>query len=179
MTDDPHNTSDISDPVGAEGAKEDAETTAARRELKQTSISEKLDKETQREDRSGTDDDDDENDNGADDDGDKDQASPCQGSTPDTEDPGDSRLDQLRELVASPKKKRAHDELVADGSSTAGEGSSKPVSTSVAQSRTEESEPEKKRPRDRDSSTRRRSQDGAVSYRPSPPPPPPPPHVWS
>ena len=41
MADDPHNTSDISDTVDVQGAKEDAETTAARRELKQTSISEK------------------------------------------------------------------------------------------------------------------------------------------
>jgi hypothetical protein len=69
----------------------------------------------------------------------------------------------LKEQVSSPKKKRAHDELIADGSSTAGEGSSKPTNAAVAQSRTEESEPEKKRPRDRESTTRRRSQDGAVS----------------
>jgi hypothetical protein len=158
MADDPHIASDVSDPVQTKAAKEDAETTAARRELKQTSISENA---GQSQHRATSDDDDDASDS-APQDKDKDSSTARQ-ATPDT-DPGDVQDDiLLREQVSSPKKKRAHDELVADGSSTAGEGSSKPTNSAVAQSRTEESEPEKKRPRDRESATRRRSQDGAVS----------------
>jgi len=157
MADDPHITSDVSDPVKST-AKEDAETTAARRELKQTSISEKAGPSQH---RAPSDDDEDDASDSAPQDKDKDSSTARQ-ATPDT-DPGDLKDDiLLREQVSSPKKKRAHDELVADGSSTAGEGSSKPENAPVAQSRTEESEPEKKRPRDRESATRRRSQDGAV-----------------
>ncbi|KAK1829178.1 hypothetical protein QBC39DRAFT_392728 [Podospora conica] len=151
MTDDPPNTSDVQESIETPGAKEDAETTAARRELKQTTISEKVAGEqgTKTDDQSGSDDD-------------------VRGTkatagriTPDT-DLGDSKGD-LRERVASPKKKRAHAELIADGSSTtSGEGSSKPTMTTVTQTRTEASEPEKKRHRDADS-TRRRSQDGEDS----------------
>lgn len=152
---------EIPDPVAP--AKEDAETTAARRELKQTSISEKLNAGQQQEDgdaqqQSGSEDDD------------KDQE---RVATPDT-DPGiipdlsAKEEERLKEHVSSPKKKRAHDELVADGtvSATSGEGNRKPADHDPAetQSRTEESEPEKKRPRDRETETaRRRSQDGAVS----------------
>lgn len=163
MADEPQNTSDISDPVETT-AKEDAETTAARRELKQTSISDKTkqNKAEQDDDQSASDEDESLKDKAV-----ADTAVLDDIATPDT-DPGDVKSGDedmlLREQVSSPKKKRAHDELVADGSSTAGEGSSKPVlDTTVAQTRTEESEPEKKRPRDRDSSMpRRRSQDAAV-----------------
>lgn len=158
MADDPHNTSDVSDPVDSTSAKEDAETTAARRELKQTSISEKAGHDAQQqasqEDRSGSDNDDSTS---------RDKAAADREATPDT-DAGDVAVPaaaDLRERVSSPKKKRAHAEL-ADSFSAAGEGSSKPASTTVAQSRTEESEPEKKRPRDHESE-RRRSQDGEES----------------
>ncbi len=41
MADDPHNTSDISDPIEVGSPREDSDTKTARRELKQTSISEK------------------------------------------------------------------------------------------------------------------------------------------
>ncbi|KAK0619896.1 hypothetical protein B0T14DRAFT_432068 [Immersiella caudata] len=158
MADDPHITNDKSDPVETVAAKEDAETTAARRELKQTTISEKAGQVY----RAPSDDDEDDASDSAPQDKDKDSNAARQ-ATPDT-DPGDVKDDvMLKEQVSSPKKKRAHDELVADGSSTAGEGSSKPTNAAVAQSRTEESEPEKKRPRDRESTTRRRSQDGAES----------------
>ena len=169
MADDPHIVNDISEPVVVEAAKEDAETTAARRELKQTTISGKA---GQDQDHRATTSDDDEyvgkKTPAAS--GDKDKPAtttavtspPPRTMTPDT-DSSDTKEDaKMRERVSSPKKKRAHDELVADGSSTAGEGSGKPASTAVAQSRTEESEPEKKRPRDRESTTRRRSRDGAV-----------------
>ncbi|KAK1755794.1 hypothetical protein QBC47DRAFT_344326 [Echria macrotheca] len=162
MAEEPHNTSDISEHVETTPAKEDAETTAARRELKQTSISEKAEQDkagplSPDADRSESDEDAAPKD--------KPVANPARTATPDT-DPGDVKSGDdslLREQVSSPKKKRAHDELVADGSSTAGEGSGKRAhDTADAQSRTEESEPEKKRPRDRDSAKRRRSQDDAV-----------------
>ncbi|KAK4450714.1 nucleoporin NUP56 [Podospora aff. communis PSN243] len=159
MADDRHITNNKSDSVETAVAKEDAETTAARRELKQTTISEKAGQSTH---RAPSDDDEDDASDSAPDDKNKDSAAARQ-ATPDT-DPGDVRDDiMLKEQVSSPKKKRGHDELVADGSSTAGEDSSKPTDAAVAQTRTEESEPEKKRPRDRDSATRRRSQDGAES----------------
>lgn len=158
MADDPHNTSDVSEPVEAPGAKEDAETTAARRELKQTSISEKIAGEQGT--KTSTQDDQ----SGSDDDAARGTKAVAGRITPDT-DLGDSKGD-LRERVASPKKKRAHAELIADGSNTtSGEGSSKPTVTAVTQTRTEASEPEKKRHRDAES-TRRRSQDGEVSCAP-------------
>ncbi|KAK5653871.1 hypothetical protein OQA88_7795 [Cercophora sp. LCS_1] len=159
MTDDAR---EIPDPVAP--AKEDAETTAARRELKQTSISEKLNAGQQQQN-----DGDPQQQSGSEDD-DKDQE---RVATPDT-DPGHvpdlspKEEERLKEYVSSPKKKRAHDELVADGtvSATSGEGHRKPADYDAAdaQSRTEESEPEKKRPRDRETeTTRRRSQDGVES----------------
>ncbi|KAK3352361.1 hypothetical protein B0T25DRAFT_184011 [Lasiosphaeria hispida] len=151
MADDPHNTSDVLEPVSTGSAKEDAETTAARRELKQTSISEKVGQDAQQSSSSQE---------GGSEDDDTDKAAAARRATPDT-DSGDARNSRLKEHVSSPKKKRAHAELVGDGSA-AGEASSKPTNTAVAQTRTEESEPEKKRPRDRES-TRRRSQDGEES----------------
>ena len=155
MADDPHNTSDVSESIEGSGAKEDAETTAARRELKQTSISERIAGEQGT--KTSTQDDQ----SGSDDDAARGTKAATGRITPDT-DLGDSKGD-LRERVASPKKKRAHAELIADGSSTtSGEGSSKPPVTAVTQTRTEASEPEKKRHRDAES-TRRRSQDGEVS----------------
>ncbi|KAK0714607.1 hypothetical protein B0H67DRAFT_553291 [Lasiosphaeris hirsuta] len=155
MADDRH-TSGVSEPVTTGSIKEDAETTAARRELKQTSISEKVGHDAQQSSsQEGSEDDDADLSNNK-----TDKAAAARQVTPDT-DSGDARNTKLKEHVSSPKKKRAHAELVADGSA-AGEGSGRPISTSVTQTRTEESEPEKKRPRDRES-TRRRSQDGEES----------------
>jgi hypothetical protein len=144
MADDPHITTDVSEPVAIGGATEDAETTATRRELKQTSLSEK--KAGQRTPS---------------DDGDSDSApqdknkdsSTTREATPDTA-PGDVNDEaKLRERVSSPKRKRAHDDFTS-------ESFSKPGTAALASPRGDESEPEKKRPRDRESETRRRSQDG-------------------
>jgi hypothetical protein len=142
MADDPHNTSDISDHVEIENTKEDAETTAARRELKQTSISEKTGKDAQQlsqDDKSGSDDD-----------KPKDKA-PSRGTTPET-DVGESKSDDLRNQVSSPKKKRGHDELEehkdsADEAEDT-ESSTKAAKASPTLSRIDGSEPEKKRARD-------------------------------
>jgi hypothetical protein len=141
MADDPHNTSDIE--TGA--AKEDAETTAARRELKQTSISEKAGHAQQlsQDDKSASDDD-----------APQDKAPPRR-VTPDIT-LGPPREEVLREQISSPKKKRAHDELdenkdVAETPLEEG-APPKPAATGATQSRTDRSEPEKKRPRDRQAS---------------------------
>ncbi|KAK0718173.1 hypothetical protein B0T26DRAFT_752130 [Lasiosphaeria miniovina] len=151
MADDPHNTSDISDTIDAAPIKEDAETTAARRELKRTGLSEKdvadasqRDKSSSQDEKSSSDDDDSTpNDN-----------APPRTATPDA-DVGDAVSDELKAQVASPKKKRAHDELeehkddAADGSSKDASAPSEPVpSAGAAQNRTDRSEPEKKRARD-------------------------------
>ncbi|KAK3390457.1 hypothetical protein B0H63DRAFT_115421 [Podospora didyma] len=148
MADDPHNTSDISDTVETGPVKEDAETTAARRELKQTSLSEKggddAPHQSSQDDKSSSSDDDDTT---------KDKPKVDRTPTPDTE-AGDSKSDELKEQVASPKKKRAHHELEEhkDGATNdVSEAASEPnASTAGAptQSRTDRSEPEKKRPRD-------------------------------
>ncbi|KAK3688155.1 hypothetical protein B0T22DRAFT_146840 [Podospora appendiculata] len=146
MADDPHNTSDISDTVETSPiVKEDAETTAARRELKQTTISEKTaghgdSQQSSQEDKSGSSSDDD---------------------APTTKSPrltpedamSDSNSDVLRAQVSSPKKKRAHDELdetrdASDGSAEE-DDSRKSTDTATTKSRTDRSEPEKKRHRDR------------------------------
>ncbi|KAM7216206.1 nucleoporin NUP56 [Rhypophila decipiens] len=137
MADDPHNTSDISDTVDVGNTKEDAETTAARRELKQTTISEKRGKA----DKSGS--------------GDEVLTERTALHTPSPEN-GSPSLDpdDLKEQVWSPKKKRAHDELDQEHEATRDllndEGVSKTTSATVpAKSRSVRSEPEKKRARDR------------------------------
>ncbi|KAK4112146.1 PH domain-like protein [Canariomyces notabilis] len=141
MADDPHNTSDIE--TGA--AKEDAETTAARRELKQTSISEKAGHAQQlsQDDKSASDDD-----------APQDKAPPRR-VTPDIT-LGPPREEVLREQISSPKKKRAHDELDENkdvAETLLEEGAPpKPAATGATQSRTDRFEPEKKRPRDRQAS---------------------------
>ena len=159
MADDPHNTSDISDTVDVEGAKEDAETTAARRELKQTSISEKGAQhaaQSSQDDKSGSDDD-----------------TPADKGPARTPSPqhGVPKLDhhELREQVSSPKKKRAHDEVdesheEAKDSPKDEESSDPPSTVAVTKSRSDRSEPEKKRPRDRQADEEtRNSQDEDVS----------------
>ncbi|KAL2153089.1 hypothetical protein VTH82DRAFT_4244 [Thermothelomyces myriococcoides] len=143
MADDPHNTSDISEhnePTAP--AKEDAETTAARRELKQTTISEKRGRDAvqlSQDDKSASEDDA--------------PRSKTRRITP----PADLRPnndDALKEQVSSPKKKRAHDELDENKDVTPlGETPDKATAGAAAvQDRTDRSEPEKKRPRDRQAS---------------------------
>lgn len=146
MADDPHNTSDISDHAEPAAAKEDAETTAARRELKQTTISGKAghdDMQLSQDDKSVSEDD-----------APNDKAS-IQRITPDIN-LSAARQHVLQEQIASPKKKRAHDELdenrdVAEAALEAG-ASAQAATTTATQSRTHRSEPEKKRPRDRQAS---------------------------
>lgn len=144
MADDPHNTSDISDhtePVVA--AKEDAETTAARRELKHATISEKAGRDVFPPSQDASDDD-----------GPKRKA-PRRGITPEVSF-GAPKDDALKEQLSSPKKKRAHDELDENKDVAAAPleqvTPDKAAATGAAQSRTNRSEPEKKRPRDRQAS---------------------------
>ncbi|KAL2021924.1 hypothetical protein VTK56DRAFT_6343 [Thermocarpiscus australiensis] len=143
---DPRNTSDISDPADTSAAKEDAETTAARRELKQTSISEKPNRDAQQlsqdEKRSASDD--------------EHEDKPSSRRIAPEIDLGVPREEALKEQISSPKKKRAHDELDENrdvAESPLEEGTSdKPARAGATQSRTDRSEPEKKRPRDRQAS---------------------------
>ncbi|KAK3306613.1 uncharacterized protein B0T15DRAFT_147093 [Chaetomium strumarium] len=141
MAEDPNNTSDMSDLTEpAVAAKEDAETTAARRELKQTTISEKDGPvQLSQDDKSASEDD-----------APQDKAS-ARRITPDISF-GPPQDEDMKEEVSSPKKKRARDELdenrdVAEApldGKTPGKSSA-----TIAKSRTDRSEPEKKRPRDR------------------------------
>ncbi|KAL2127191.1 hypothetical protein VTI74DRAFT_11125 [Chaetomium olivicolor] len=144
MADDPHNTSDISDHTEpAVAAKEDAETTAARRELKHATISEKAGRDNLPLSQDASDDD-----------AAKDKR-PRRGFTPEISFSA-PREDALKEQLSSPKKKRAHDEL--DENKDVAEApleertSDNAANTAAVQSRTNRSEPEKKRPRDRQAS---------------------------
>lgn len=173
MADDPHNTSDISDhaepSAAAAAAKEDAETTAARRELKQTSISDKAGhgavqlSQDEQGDKSASDDD-------APRDNKKGSA---RQKTPDV-DVRAAREEVLKEQVSSPKKKRGRDELEENregASAPLGEGASdRSAGAAAAQSRTDRSEPEKKRPRDRQASASaaRNRNEEVVSINPRP-----------
>ncbi|KAK3318335.1 hypothetical protein B0H66DRAFT_233431 [Apodospora peruviana] len=156
MADDPHNLSDISDTVDAaeNGANEDAETTAARRELKQTSISEKAaERVTQQSSSSQEDGDNNNNDAPAD------KTAPVRTSTTPSEVEIPKLTPQeLKEQVSSPKKKRAHDELDEPREEVSLED--KAVATKPA--RTARSEPEKKRPRDRQADEEARSASGSA-----------------
>ncbi|KAL2167783.1 hypothetical protein VTG60DRAFT_843 [Thermothelomyces hinnuleus] len=143
MADDPHNTSDISEHTEpAAAAKEDAETTAARRELKQTTISEKRGRDAvqlSQDDKSASEDD------------------APRAKTRRITPPADLRPDNddaLKERISSPKKKRAHEELDENKDvAPLGETSDKAAAnTATVQDRTDRSEPEKKRPRDRHAS---------------------------
>lgn len=145
MVDDPHNTSDISEHAEpATSAKEDAETTAARRELKQTTISEKRGRDTmqlsQDADKSASED--------------EARSAKTRRITPPV-DLSAGNDDALKEQVSSPKKKRAHDELDENkdvAEAPLGGAPDRAASTTTIQSRTDRSEPEKKRPRDRQAS---------------------------
>lgn len=146
MADDPHNTSDISDHSSTATTKEDAETTAARRELKQTSISEKAGQPSPSQDDKSASDDDAPTDK-----------PPARRPTP----PiifGVPDDEALKEQISSPKKKRAHAELdenkdVAEAplEDTAMDKTDT-MTTTTTLNRTDRSEPEKKRPRDRQAS---------------------------
>ena len=148
MADDPHNISDISDHAEpAAAAKEDAQTTAARRELKQTSISEKAGRDPvqlSQDDKSASEDD-----------IPSENAAARRRLTPPIT-LAAANDDSLKEQISSPKKKRAHDELdenrdVSEGPLEGGTPD-KAAGTAAIQSRTNRSEPEKKRPRDRQAS---------------------------
>ncbi len=136
MADDPQRGD--SEPVTAQPAKEDAETTAARRELKQTYISDGGDKPAQPSQDSSE--------------PSEDEAE--QAKTPDSK-TKDASHDDLKELVSSPKKKRAHDQLdepkddAEDG--TAVNPSADEANGSATLSRRDRSEPQKKRARDENS----------------------------
>uniref|UniRef100_A0A1Y1LQP2 RanBD1 domain-containing protein n=1 Tax=Photinus pyralis TaxID=7054 RepID=A0A1Y1LQP2_PHOPY len=99
---------------------EDAETRATRRELKQSSISDQPGKST------ATDD-----------------------NRPETPSVGisDEKIDELKEQVSSPKKKRAHDQLDGEQDSQDNDATSV-TSTDSAKDRAMRTEPEKKRHRD-------------------------------
>ncbi|KAH6631634.1 hypothetical protein F5144DRAFT_226497 [Chaetomium tenue] len=145
MADDPHNTSDISDHAepAAAVAKEDAETTAARRELKQTTISEKRGREAvqlSQDDKSASED--------------EGPKSKSRRLTPPISLSASSD-DMLKAQISSPKKKRAHDEVDENkdvAEAPLGGTPNKAVSPTTVPNRTNRSEPEKKRPRDRQAS---------------------------
>ncbi|ESA43064.1 hypothetical protein GE21DRAFT_6610 [Neurospora crassa] len=130
---------DTADPVVAPVAKEDAETTAARRELKHTSISEQSAAAAQ--------------DSGSD------NGTPTAGSRKATPEPaiGDDKDTEMKEQVSSPKKKRAHDELEeskdAIDAQSGDQPSTEEAKPTATQSRTDRSEPEKKRARDETSAS--------------------------
>ncbi|KAK4165220.1 hypothetical protein QBC43DRAFT_378211 [Cladorrhinum sp. PSN259] len=155
MADDPLPTNDISDPVEAGATKEDAETTAARRELKQTSISEKAGHNSlSLNDKSASDDDTPQ--------GMQSPRSPSRRMSPPVSFVmSSSTEDVLKDQISSPKKKRAHDEYdenkdvteaPLDPATAATDAATTTTITSVTLSRTDRSEPEKKRPRDRQAS---------------------------
>ena len=153
MADDPHNTSNISDEQVEADTKEDAETAAAREELKQTVISERTAKAA---------------DEATDDmvttrsgkayGGDK-APDESRAKTPER-DVSDNQNDLLKDQVSSPKKKRAHDQL----DEPKDDAQAKIAGEDEAR-RTDRSEPEKKRPRDGqrgDDELSKSSQDGSV-----------------
>lgn len=141
MADDPRkpDPADIAVPP----AKEDAETTATRRELKQTSISEK---ETNVPEPSSQD-----SSNASENEAEQPDAAPARRKTPELI-MKDLPHDELIEHVSSPKKKRAHDQLdepkADDESGAITGGASADLNGSSTLSRTDRSEPEKKRARD-------------------------------
>ncbi|OAA69044.1 hypothetical protein ISF_03419 [Cordyceps fumosorosea ARSEF 2679] len=104
-------------------AAEDADTRAARRELKQHSISDPV--------------------------GDGSPADTDRPETPAEDDVTDKRNDELKEQVSSPKKKRAHDQLDPAKDDEQNDADSV-ASADSAKDRASRSEPEKKRHRDTD-----------------------------
>jgi Ran-binding protein 3 len=178
MADDTHNASDLSDPAdggdlgsgGAPAQVEDAETTAARKELREASISEKMSstavphasQESVEGTQEATQENTQVNDRPSDDIELADQPQEAI-VTKDRKTPEPTAIRASRgnfeEQIASPKKKRAHDQFdeskegtaVADGSQKEQKEAAAAASQAndrVTTSRTERDEPEKKRPRD-------------------------------
>lgn len=120
-------------------AAEDPDTAAARKELRQTAISEKPDSFAM-----ATDNVDSAADSAADN-----AAAPGKATTPELV----AREDAAKEQISSPKKKRARDEVDETKDATVGadaDGDVSPIGAngSTSLNRTDRSEPEKKRPRD-------------------------------
>ncbi len=138
MADDAYDTSDVSDPVGGDSPKEDAETKATREELKHTAISDRPGKPTAA--------------------GDETSVTAREKDAPRPHTPKlpalDTKHETLRDQISSPKKKRAHDEVDAhkDGADEAdnrGNAKDDKSNDGAVVSRTDRTEPEKKRPRDK------------------------------
>ncbi|KAH6899052.1 hypothetical protein B0T10DRAFT_556338 [Thelonectria olida] len=130
MADDAPDASPKTDPVNIE-TKEDAETRAARRELKQSSISDPTpaDASTTATTASNT--------------------PSAFNSAARRDSPADASDSDLKDQIASPKKKRAHDQL--DGDKEADDNDATSVASSdSAKDRASRLEPEKKRHRDED-----------------------------
>ncbi|KAM3511659.1 hypothetical protein MY11210_004676 [Beauveria gryllotalpidicola] len=113
----------LKDDTAQLSVPEDADTRAARRELKQHSISDPV---------------------GASTEGDADRP-----DTPAEDDVSDERNNELKEQLASPKKKRGHDELDPNKDDKQNDNDSV-ASADSAKDRASRSEPEKKRHRDTD-----------------------------
>ncbi|UNI22073.1 hypothetical protein JDV02_007996 [Purpureocillium takamizusanense] len=128
MADDSQGASPKNEPAHVESS-EDAETRAARRELKQSSISDPPPED-------------------AADSGHESAADENRAETP-ADDVSDAQNASLKEHVASPKKKRAHDQLDVDKEDRDEDGASV-ASTESARDRASRSEPEKKRARDKE-----------------------------
>ncbi|TGJ85270.1 hypothetical protein E0Z10_g3489 [Xylaria hypoxylon] len=129
-------------------AAEDPDTAAARKELRQTAISEKPD-------LSAMDTTDTSSDAVPSDDGPSAAEVSGEATTPERV----ARDDVAKEQMASPKKKRAHDEVDEPKDATAGADADRDVSPigdngSASLNRSDRSEPEKKRPRDVSSETK-------------------------
>ena len=107
--------------------KEDDETRAARRELKQSTLSDRDPSAATRVPSS--------------------EVQAARPDTPVTADGPDLQSDDLKEQVASPKKKRAHDQLDVE-SEQVDEDAGSIASTDSARDRASRLEPEKKRHRD-------------------------------
>ncbi|KAJ9162250.1 PH domain-like protein [Coniochaeta hoffmannii] len=151
MADDPQRLD--SEPANTQPAKEDAQTTAARRELKQTTISDGGNKAEQPS---------------------QDSSEPSEDEAERTKTPEsktkESPQDDLRELVSSPKKKRAHDQLDEHRDdveqSSAANASTDKATGSATVGIADRSEPQKKRARDEnggDESSRPTSPSGSTA----------------
>ena len=129
MAEDEKGSSPKPDPVDIE-ANEDAETRAARRELKQSSISDAP--QPNNDDATGS----------------EKTAAEERPATP----ADDAENEDLKEQVGSPKKKRAHDQLDSGNKGTQDNDVASDASVDSAKDRTSRSEPEKKRHRDDETS---------------------------
>lgn len=131
MADDSQGASPKNEPAHVESS-EDAETRAARRELKQSSISDPPPEDAADSGHESA----------------ADEKLKKRAETP-AEDVSDAKNASLKEHVASPKKKRAHDQLDVDKEDRDEDGASV-ASTESARDRASRSEPEKKRARDQE-----------------------------